>query len=236
MKLTVSIIFRKGIADEHLAKLEQERGRKRDRQSEDPEVQGASKRVRSASDSSVSTISTGISRSPPPLEPSRGTAMPRPRHSDSPPPSPQSRSNFEQNSKFTNRSHSPPPEHRVAAVAKKRRRNSASSVDSYSSEGDSMGKLGSREERNSRSTRRRFKQSSPPMRGRRTESRSPHRRRRPLSNDRQRTSNQDNGHFTFGGPSQLDRFEGTRGPPRKQSLSPFSKRLALTKAMNRNGG
>src|SRR5271155_3798809 len=67
-------IFRKGIADEQLAKMEQERGRKRERQSEDPEFGGASKRMRSASASSVSvsTISTNLSqslpRSPSPLQ------------------------------------------------------------------------------------------------------------------------------------------------------------------------
>jgi hypothetical protein len=65
---------------------------------------------------------------------------------------------------------------------------------------------------------------SPPARGRRTESRSPYRGRRKLSNDRQRRRDR----FSDGGPPR----NNYRPPPMERSLSPFSKRLALTKAMN----
>lgn len=62
--------------------------------------------------------------------------------------------------------------------------------DSYSSESeDEHGRgfrQGERERTNSRSTRRKFTEVSPIARGRKTESRSPYRARRPLSNDRKR--------------------------------------------------
>lgn len=92
----------------------------------------------------------------------------------------------------------------------------------------------SRERASSRSTRRKFNQVSPPARGRRTESRSPYRGRRPLSNDRQRVYDrgQDRNRFRNGSPPSGDFREDNKAPPREKSLSPFSKRLALTQAMN----
>ncbi|KAH9218866.1 zinc knuckle-domain-containing protein [Leptodontidium sp. 2 PMI_412] len=195
------LLRKKGVADELLAKADQDRGRKRDRMSEDPEL-GASKRMRSASSASVSTISTGISRSPSPQrdsrEHNRRKVGPR---SASPP--------------LRRKSPSMTPPRRLTDSEKKRRRESFSSVDSYSSDEGNM----VRERVESRSTRRRYQEASPPARGRTTESRSPHRKRRDLSNDRQRARN------GFGGVEN-------RPPPRERSLSPFSKRLALTQTMN----
>ncbi|KAI6710873.1 hypothetical protein JHW43_006604, partial [Diplocarpon mali] len=200
--LLTYFLSRKGIADDLLAKADQERGRKRERQSEDPELPAASKRVRStsATSASVCSISTGMSRSPSP-RPARKSA----RRSDSPPPrrtSP-SRSGLA-------------PSSRIAEFEKKRRRESFSSVESYSS--------GERQQSRDRAnTRRRYQKSSPPARGRTTESRSPHRKRQDLSRDRQRARNLIKG------------TENRPLPPRERSLSPFSKRLALTQAMNGGG-
>ncbi|PVH85344.1 hypothetical protein DL98DRAFT_56225 [Cadophora sp. DSE1049] len=199
------LLRKKGVADELLAKSDQERGRKRERQSEDPDLPGNSKRMRSASSASVSTISTGISRSP----------------------SPQRDSREHDSRKIGSRSASSPrrrspsmsitPPRRLTDSEKKRRRESYSSVDSYSSDEGNM----SRGRVESRSTRRRYQQASPPARGRTTESRSPHGKRRGLSNDRQH-------------PRPRNGFDvvENRAPPRERSLSPFSKRLALTQAMN----
>lgn len=203
------LMRKKGVADEQLAKLEQERGRKRNRQSEDPEIRGASKRMRSASSassSSVSTISTGISRSPtPPAHAKVGdgnerTSAPR------------------------------SPRQRPIDFEKKRRRDSVSSVDSYSSENRMDEGREYRERASSRSTRRKIQQHSPPARGRRTESRSPQRGgRRRLSNDRHANSMKQPRYNRS--PISHSRKEN-RPPPRERSLSPFSKRLALTQSMN----
>lgn len=206
---------RKGIADEQLAKveMERERGRKRERQSEDPEG-AAPKRLRSASStSSVSTISTAMSRSRSPTP----QCTSRRERSNSP-----MRGIIRTRSPVHSRS---PP--RVAARLSdgvKRRRESISSVDSYSSadvQNSIPGEIG-RERANSRSTRRKYQERSPPVRGRRTQSRTPPpRARRPLSNDRQ--NGKSNG--------VTERKESV--PRREKSLSPFSKRLALTQAMNK---
>lgn len=113
---------------------------------------------------------------------------------------------------------SPPPRKKLPDSEKKRRRESYSSKESYSS----TEMRASRAERgSSRSTRRRYQQASPPIRGRRpAERRSPLRERRRLSNDRQRDR------ASFGTSTN------SRGPPKERSLSPFSKRFVLTQAMN----
>jgi hypothetical protein len=227
---TIDLIFpasytdspiRKGVADEQLAKAELERGRKRERASEDPELRGASKRMRSASSASsasVSTISTNLSRSPSPRESTRNIDEGK-RRSMSLSKSPSRRESRRNVARSHSLSKSPPPVQKLTDSEKKRRRASLSSGGSYTS-GEGRD---SRERDSSRSTRRRFQELSPPARGRRTESRSPHRRRRRLSNDRRSGRNG----FHNGGPlSQENR------PPRQRSLSPFSKRLALTQAMN----
>jgi hypothetical protein len=188
--------------------------------------------MRSASSNSVSTISTNLSQSPSP-RPNRDTNIRRPRSASlsiSPPP----RNSFRHNRRPP-LSRSPSPRPRMTDSERKRRRNSGSSVDSYMSEDESASVRDSRERVSSRSTRRKFNQVSPPARGRRTESRSPYRGRRPLSNDRQRVydRSQDRDRFSNGGPpTRRDTREDTRAPPREKSLSPFSKRLALTQAMN----
>ncbi|KAA8571472.1 hypothetical protein EYC84_001472 [Monilinia fructicola] len=228
------LVKKKGIADEQLAKLEKERGRKRERQNEDIEM-GAVKRRRSASSaSSVSTISTNMSRSPSPIETRRApdTYNSRSIRRSHSPPRPGS-SRLKQRSPSL--SPSPPPRQDIRDSARKRRRDSFSSVDSYRSR-DEQSMRGSRDSRdsreraNSRSTRKRFNDRSPEARGRRTESRSPYRTRRNISNDRRR----------FDEPrikeERRESFASAEAhapsPPRERSMSPFSKRLALTQAMN----
>lgn len=188
--------------------------------------------MRSASSNSVSTISTSLSRSPSP-RPNR-SANPRKPRSISLSQSPPRRNSFRQNPR-PSFSGSPSPQPRMTESERKRRRNSGSSVDSYMSDGGRNGMRDSRERASSRSTRRKFNQVSPPARGRRTESRSPDRGRRPLSNDRQKVFDRgvDRNSFRNGGPPpRNDLRQENKAPPREKSLSPFSKRLALTQEMN----
>jgi hypothetical protein len=167
--------------------------------------------MRSASSSSVSTISTSMSRSPSPHKEFGGLNSRKP--------------------KSSNLSHSPPRQ-RLTDSEKKRRRESVSSVASFSSDDRRNYRRDSRERAGSRSTRRKFKQHSPPARGRRTESRSPQRDgRRRLSNDRQRLNDREKYRFNNDRPPLRDQFQENKAP-RERSLSPFSKRIALTQAMN----
>ncbi|KAF7931057.1 uncharacterized protein EAE97_009266 [Botrytis byssoidea] len=218
------LLKKKGIADEQLAKLEQERGRKRERQNEDMET-GASKRRRSASSASVSTISTNMSRSPSPREARRAPNTYKSRRSHSPPqPAP---SRYKRSTPSLSPSPSPPRQD-VHNSRQKRRRDASSSVDSYSSR-DEEDMRDSRERGNSRSTRKRFNDRSPEIRGRRTESRSPYRGRRNVSTDRRRF---DEPRVNKGRRETFASSAAHAHPPRERSMSPFSKRLALTQAMN----
>lgn len=209
------LLRKKGIADEQLAKAELERGRKRERQSEDPETRGGPKRKRSSSSSvSVSTISTDRSGSSAnrPAEKEAGRSLRRSMSmSESPIPL----------HKAQSPSLSQSPQRRATEAEKKRRR--TSSPDSYVSEDD---RRVSRERGSSRSTRRRFQENSPPARGRRTESRGSYRGRRELSNDQKGA--QDSMDHSFDEP------KATPQTLRGKSLSPFSKRMALTQSMNMN--
>ncbi|KAM0184793.1 hypothetical protein ACHAPC_005509 [Botrytis cinerea] len=214
----------KGIADEQLAKLELERGRKRERQNEDMDT-GASKRRRSASSASVSTISTNMSRSPSPREARRAPDTYKSRHSYSPPQPASSR--YKRRTPSLSPSPSPPRQD-IQNSGQKRRRDASSSVDSYSSR-DEEDMRDSRERGNSRSTRKRFNDRSPEIRGRKSESRSPHRGRRNVSTDRRRF---DEPRVNEGRRESFASSAAHAHPPRERSMSPFSKRLALTQAMN----
>jgi hypothetical protein len=210
---------RKGVADEQLAKAERERerGRKRERQSEEPDSMGTSKRMRSASVSSasVSTISTNMSRSPSPQNS-------RPRSTSFSRSPSQNRGGRQPRRLSTSISRSPPPQPRTVDE-KKRRRYSYSSQDSrMSDDGNVM--QDSRERESSRSTRRKYRHVSPPARGRGTDSRSPQRGRRRVSDHEPVRDDRKSGH--------RNGFKETRAPARERSLSPFSKRLALTQAIN----
>lgn len=189
------------MADEQLAKMELERGRKRERDSEDIEGDSAKRR---RSSSSVSTISTNMSRSrsPPALLKQPG------------------------DSRLKESTRLPSPRAKVrsnngAESERKRRRDSVSSSASYTSEVADDHRRGLKDRSNSRSTRRRFKEHSPQTRGRRSESHSsPQTRREPSLNRKPANKGVES------------RSDNRNGPPRERSLSPFSRRLALTKAMN----
>jgi len=174
-------------------------------------------RSASASSASVSTISTNMSRSPSPRQARpRSTSMSR---------SPSRTKLTRQDRRYSSISRSPPPRPK-ATEERKRRRNSYSSADSLmSNTGDHVPH--SRERGSSRSTRRRYRHVSPPARGRTAETRSPQRGRGRFSDDREPVRPGRNGGFNRNGFN-----DENRAPARDRSLSPFSKRLALTQAMN----
>jgi len=184
--------------------------------------------MRSASSVSVSTISTSLSRSPSPRQ--------RTKRSDSLEPIstrlPEASSSRDQSFPGRPTSLSPHRQRRPLDSEKKRRRSSVSSVDSYSSENRRSFARESRERGSSRSTRRKFQQVSPPVRGRKTESRSPNRERRRLSNDRQHVNGRGQPRASDEAFPQHNEARRNGGRLRERSLSPFSKRLALTQAMN----
>ncbi|KAH8821057.1 zinc knuckle-domain-containing protein [Xylogone sp. PMI_703] len=223
------LLRKKGVADEQLAKNEKERGRKRERQNEELEAQGSHKRMRSASSGSVSTISTNRSRS-------RSQSKEEPeiqRRQSSFSRSPLRRSgngdSDRYNKRYMSASRSPSISRRrsLGSSERKRRRGSRSSVDTSASEGRSQAR-DSRAPEDDRNIRRRYSEVSPVGRGRRTESRGPDRRRRSRSNDRRlpQSRNETGAERSFHGTAV------PKAPPRQRSLSPFSKRLALTQAMN----
>lgn len=223
---------RKGLADELLSKREEERGRKRDRDVSDPlgGQDPSSKRARSESSHSMNSVST--------ISTSRSHSRSPPRHSDS---------------------HDRTGSHH--STARKRRYSDSSSGRSVSSASSSERIYSqSHEWTRDRNTRRRRQESSPGERGRpRDQSRNSRQRNRSRSRDRgliakgRRSMTPDKlhgqGHSRKhsrdnAAPSEPshNRFQGRRPrhdpenpapqPRRERSLSPFSKRLALTQAMN----
>ncbi|KAF2431791.1 hypothetical protein EJ08DRAFT_164387 [Tothia fuscella] len=219
---------REGVADEILAAKKAERGRKRSIDDHSAGPRKASRSVSSSSFDSVSTISTAASRSP---SPRRGA-----RHNS--PPDQLMTSQYEEG---------PPPVRDVDHARKRRRRSVSSSHHSRASRGDS-----------NRNTRRRRRSISPAERGRR---RSREKESRSRSRTRSRSVPRKNGQSGIkssgygrggrrispsrspyrqghgrqngnNGPGQPSRPAPPRGPPKERSLSPFSKRLALTQAMN----
>jgi hypothetical protein len=222
---------RNGVADDILAKRDEERGRKRDLEEDTTDRQGRSpKRTRSLSthsSDSISTISTNRSASA----------------------SPDRRSKHGSQSNGGQASVSPPPKSR-----KRRYSDATQSITSYSSGARQRSR--SREWTEDRNIRRRRRDHSPEERGRHRDS-GHHRRseRRSRSGDRSRiakerrsmtppeTTNDRSGRRSYrdresppahappSGRSRQD-HRARPDPPRKRSLSPFSKRLALTQAMN----
>lgn len=219
--------IRTGVADSLLAQREEERGRKRELEEIDSpgDREQASKRTRSispSSASSVSTISTNRSGSTSPRRDNHGGNNP------------------------------PKLENHPQPWSRKRRHSDSSSTYSVSSHSS---RDGSRTRSPERNTRRRRRESSPRERGRPREI-SLNRSRR----DRSRSDSLDKGRVARGQrsttgeedahnrsyakrpslknhPSALYHERGEnemdRGPPpRERSLSPYSKRIALTQAMN----
>lgn len=175
--------------------------------------------MRSTSISSVSTISTNLSRSVSP--PSDDQGSPRRERSDgrrarisrTPPPR---RDSYQRSRSPTRRP--------LTDSERKRRRDSVSSADSYVCEEVRE----STERPSSRNTRRRYEERSPGGRGRRSDSRSPYRPQRRSENDRPlgRLGSRNNDNERSSEPKK------PAVPPKERSLSPFSRRLALTQAMN----
>ncbi|KAJ5151863.1 hypothetical protein N7492_010158 [Penicillium capsulatum] len=217
-----------GVADEVLAKREKERGRKRDLDQDAHDRYGRSpKRTRSVSSHSVSTISTNRPTSVSPDRKSRhGTSGNGSMSSDH---------------------------------AKSRKRRYSESSEGYSemSYSGAPRRSRSREWADERNIRRRRRESSPEERGRNRDSRrhSPRRHRNESSSHTQVTKERrsitpdgrhnrsethsyrdQEGLSGQARPSQPDRsrqdFRARPNPPRQRSLSPYSKRLALTQSMS----
>lgn len=217
------------MAGELLARREEERGRKRDLEDTTDPHGNSPKRARSISShsmSSVSTISTNRSYS----------ASPRRSRNDA----------------ADNRIRDDPTS--PAPPASRKRRYSHSSYDDTGSV--DSGHMPSKEPAGDRNTRRRRRESSPDQRGRhRKEERHSERRyRRSRSADKDRIPRERRSP-TPGAPRDRDHNRSYRDrasqprqaqsersrqdpqpranqPPRERSMSPFSKRLALTQAMN----
>ncbi|OTB09221.1 hypothetical protein M426DRAFT_316511 [Hypoxylon sp. CI-4A] len=231
----------KGVADEELAKREAERARKRELE-EDNSGDESPKRVRSASYDSVSSISTRRSVSPPPrARQSPGVSR---REDISPPPVNQAprRQSYSSASEDEGRysrddssrgRRTRSPSNRPSRMSRSPARD-ISPVQSRHSAKDEAAR-----DRSPYARRRRYSSSPsrsppPPRERRRFRSRSPNRAERPG-----RSPPRDFGRRGRGGPPTRgsDRRRGQAPSQREQrerSLSPFSKRLALTQAMNSN--
>lgn len=230
--------IRKGVADEELAKREAERARKRERERDEDDalkVSPPSRRRRSPSYDSVSSISTRSpspaprrSRSPERRERRRSSRSPSPRashgrrsrsydsghrYSQGPSESPERRhpvkSSRPPRSPSPQRSPSPPPRR-----------------DRGSRESGRYGSLAAHPRGQDAYARRTYSSSR---------SRSP--ARREDWDDRhaagQYRDRDDRSHHGKGRRSPSPPPPREPSPPRERSLSPFSKRLALTQAMNR---
>ncbi|KAI1182549.1 zinc knuckle-domain-containing protein [Nemania serpens] len=228
----------KGLADQELAKREAERARKRESEQDDADSYDASKRARSASYDSVSTIST---RGPPsptrlresmsPPRPSRATRSPSPTRGSLRRRPSDSGSDYDRryspSHEARNRStRSPTPASRQTRSSSRasslpRRRSDPEEQPATRRHGDR------RRGRYSQSPSR----SPPPESRRRFRSRSPQGHWRPASSPARHHD-----HDRPTGPHHQRGTEQRGGAPRRdareRSLSPFSKRLALTQAMN----
>ncbi|KAI0858143.1 zinc knuckle-domain-containing protein [Xylaria cubensis] len=215
----------KGVADQELAKREAERAKKRELEQDDGTDHDSPRRRRSASYDSVSTISTRGPSSPPrqrvsmsPRGPSGAARSPSPIRGSS------RRRSFDSVSDYERR-YSSSPERRNKGTG------SPSRDDSFGHR-----RLDDEEQPAARQYRDRPRgsysrspsRSPPPDNGRRFRSRSPraHQRRDdspPQYHDRPAGVNRGKGLEQRGAP---------RRDARERSLSPFSKRLALTQSMN----
>ncbi|KAI0456950.1 zinc knuckle-domain-containing protein [Xylaria acuta] len=225
----------KGLADQELAKREAERARKRELEQDDDTDRDSPGGRRSASYDSVSTISTRGPSSPPRRRVS--ISPPRPSGADrSPSPirgSPRRRS-FDSGSDYERR-YSPSPErHSRGMRSPEPTRRQARSPSRHGSIG--RRRFDDEEQPPARryGDRRRGSYSRSPSRSppqdetRRFRSRSPRAPRKrddshPRYNDRPAGAHRGNGPEQRGAP---------RRDARERSLSPFSKRLALTQSMN----
>ncbi|KAL2190830.1 hypothetical protein L209DRAFT_760655 [Thermothelomyces heterothallicus CBS 203.75] len=218
---------RQGVADEELAKREAERARKRAREAEEDDALRDS-----PSCGSVSSIST---RSPSPAPKRSRTPERRERRRYSPSPSPQHRRGRQPSSYDSDNGYSPGPSERSEPGYR--------APASRGSRSPSPRRRPSpRRERGGRDSGR---HGSP---GSHARGRDPHARRAYSPSRSRSPSRRDEEREAHGARRYRDRearsFQGRRSPsplppprqpspPRERSLSPFSKRLALTQAMNR---
>ncbi|KAJ6142669.1 hypothetical protein N7471_002122 [Penicillium samsonianum] len=213
------LLRKEGVADDLLATREEERGRKRDLEDMTDRNAQSPKRARSLS---VETISTNRSYSSSPRRNKHGADKGRRDDSSAPP-----------------------------AKSRKRRYSDSTEGSSGSVHSGPKNRSPSREGTDDRNTRRRRRESSPEERGRhRGAGRHSERRdRRSKSVDKDRVKEsrattqdvpRDRSYRDRASPSRQSRSGWSRPdpitqknqPPRERSLSPFSKRLALTQAMN----
>ncbi|KAI1105085.1 zinc knuckle-domain-containing protein [Jackrogersella minutella] len=230
----------KGVADEELAKREAERAKKRELE-EDDSGDESPKRRRSVSYDSVSSISTSRSVSPPraPQAPVVPQEVPRRRNASPPSTSYAPRRPSYSSASDHGRRYSPSPRPiRSGSPSDRPARMSRSPTRDISpvrSQYDARDEAPTQRPPNSR--RRRYSSSpsrSPPARDRRQfRSRTPdeptrHSRSPPRRYDR----GADRGPAPSHGSGQKRGHAPSRRGQRERSLSPFSKRLALTQAMN----
>lgn len=235
--------LRKGVADEELAKKEAERQKKRQLEDDDDHISRdyPTRRGRSSSYDSVSTVST---RPPSPVPPRRRSPSPPPLMTGSrrgavfsnspgrgrsvssegdPVGGSSSRSPAYRHGNYRNRE-SPRPSDESASH---RRRRSASSERDVGERRDSSVSSDFHRPRHGHGQARRVNSRSP--------SRSPPRESRPPQHqDHRRYRDRDDRHQSSEGRRDGQRAQARAPPqpPRERSLSPFSKRLALTQAMN----
>ncbi|RKF64886.1 hypothetical protein OnM2_015025 [Erysiphe neolycopersici] len=212
------LLIKKGIADEQLAKLEEERGGTRETHIREHARGSNLRRTHSipSSSSSVSTISTRLSLSPEP--PPEKVSTSRDSHNRS---SLEESSSFTRHRKFT-RARSPSRQQSPYSSRRKRNRHHSMNISSPTSDDDYRSS-----KRNS--TRKRTQSINSSLRDKNSRSKSPHRS--------QNFSNLHNRGNPEGGKAHTStsfKEDQVTSPHREKSLSPFSKRLALTKALNMN--
>ncbi|KAI1773503.1 hypothetical protein F4818DRAFT_422776 [Hypoxylon cercidicola] len=233
---------KKGVADEELAKIEAERAKKRNL--EDDSDGASPKRARSSSYDSVSSMSTRRSLSPPPQAQQSSAALPdgpgKSRRGPSPVSHASRRQSHSSARSYERRYSSPPKQARGGRQSDSLSQESRSpppEVSPVRSRRSARDEPGDQESTYSR-PRRRYSSSpsrSPPRRDRRHfRSRS---RDQPRRRDRSPLRQQDKRADRDTAPTRGRGRRGEEAHPRKEerrerSLSPFSKRLALTQAMN----
>ncbi|KAL7896522.1 zinc knuckle domain-containing protein [Trichoderma sp. SZMC 28014] len=228
---------KKGVADEELAKLEAERERKREREDrEDELLDTGSRRQRSISSQSVSTISTDASRDSRSPPPKRRTRSPVTKRRDHNPKSASNRSYSADSASDRSYSRSPSPPRRQRRSASRDSR-SPSREGTPESDRNRYGQPSHARRDDASPPRQRYDQGPGSRRGIRrggsdSRSRSPQRDDQPYR--RRDDDNRPRGGRRGGGYQGQGRMP-PRDAPRERSLSPFSKRLALTQSMNMGG-
>ncbi|KAI0105184.1 hypothetical protein F4776DRAFT_647603 [Hypoxylon sp. NC0597] len=233
---------KKGVADEELAKREAERARKRELEEDDSSAESP-KRRRSASYDSVSSISTRRSVSPPPRarqSPAAPVDVPRRGHTSPSPVRHAHRKQSYSSASDYERRYSPSPPPRPARTGspsdRPSHRSSSPAHDISPVRSRYSGRDEALDRRSPHIRRRRYSSSpsrSPPVHDRRRfRSRSPDERRGRDRTPPQRYAKREG---RDSAPTRGDDRRREARPQREQrerSLSPFSKRLALTQAMN----